>query len=158
MANQSLWLVQFFVMSCAVSSVLIWLAARGHNLRKYGGRQQFYANLYRFTVMICTGLAMYLLGTTPSLWQLLPLPAGVVLFLTTALPTWVLCTISGRWYLGWIAAAVMQGFLVQAMVTVGTVHSSVESLWWLHVLCDLGGLFLYLLLKSRHPARRQMQA
>ncbi|PWK12995.1 hypothetical protein [Tumebacillus permanentifrigoris] len=153
MGDRGWWLLGFLLLSCAVSAVLVLLAATGRDLRKYGGRQRFYEDLYRFTVMILTGLAMYLLGSTPGVWQAVPLPESVVLFAMTALPTWVLCAVSKRWYLGWCAAAVMQGFVVQALIQMGGVHGDVSALWWPQVVCDLGGVVLYAMQSGKQQVK-----
>jgi hypothetical protein len=155
MAEKWEWLLGFLALSIAISAGLVWLAARGRDLRKYGGRQRFYEDLYRFTVMILTSLAMYLLGSTPALWQAVPLPESVLLFVMTALPTWALCAVSKRWYLGWGAAAVMQGFVVQALVGLGGVHGDVSGLWWPQVVCDLGGVTLYAMQSGTRKVRVQ---
>ncbi|KEO81631.1 hypothetical protein EL26_19850 [Tumebacillus flagellatus] len=148
------WLLRFLLFSCLLSAFLVWLAARGRNLRKYGGRQRFYRDLYRFTVTICTALAIYLIGITPGIWHTLQLPESTMLFAVTALPTWLLSAVSGRWYLGLGAAAVLQGFVVQALIGTGGVHgSSVTQLWWPQVFCDLGGVVLYAMQTGKRKVR-----
>ncbi|MBL0386959.1 hypothetical protein JJB07_09860 [Tumebacillus sp. ITR2] len=153
MFEKGWWLLGFFLLSCLVSATLIWLAARGRDMKKYSGRQMFYADLYRFTVMICTSLALYLVGITPGIWQVLQLPESVVLFGATALPTWVLCSVSGRWYLGWAAAAILQGFVVQALVGMGGGHGEIAPMWWPQVVCDVGGVVLYAMQTGRRNVR-----
>lgn len=135
--------------SCLITASLYAVARRGRNLQKFRDRHRLRDDLYRFIVTIVTSLALYLLGVHLGPDALLPLPSGVLLFLTTALPTWLLCLLSGRWYLGYTAALLVETFLLMHLQNghSAALHSPLSLLLLQNGLFNLGGLLLYRLSK-----------
>jgi hypothetical protein len=129
--------------SSLAAAPLWWLARRKRNLAKYRERQAFYGDLYRFTATVCTSFALYLL--TVHQFPAPDLPAALLLFLTTTLPVCLLASLSGRWYLGYGAALLVQGFSLHHLA--GTLHGDWRQLLLWNAGFDLSGLLLYSMMR-----------
>lgn len=148
----SKWLIFsfMFLLVSLIAACLFAIARNGRDTRRFRERQQLRDDLYRFTVTIVCSMALYLLGRDLHLLRILPLPDGVLLFVTTALPTWLLCSLSGRWYLGCTATLIVQGLILLQIQTkyVETLHSTFIALLLQNALFDLAGLGLYAWMKA----------
>lgn len=132
-----------------IGAVLYSLAKHGRNLKRFRERQHFYTDLHRFAVTIVTAFALYLLYTRVPLWALLPLPDAVPLFATTVLPALLLCLLSGRWYLGFPAALLVEWF---------TLSAGDQTRFFLqNASLSLGGVVLYLLYTAQLRVEQKRQ-
>ncbi|ARU61402.1 hypothetical protein CBW65_10605 [Tumebacillus avium] len=149
MAEKLLILLLITGAALLVGAVLYSLAKHGRNLKRFRERQHFYTDLHRFAVTIVTAFALYLLYTRVPLWTLLPVPDAVPLFATTVLPALLLCLLSGRWYLGFPAALLVEWF---------TLSSGDQTRFFLqNAALSLGGLVLYLIYTATLRAERKHQ-
>jgi hypothetical protein len=160
MTESELLLLQFFAASILASVLLLLLARRGRNLRRFTDRQHFHLDLYRFIVTIVTALAIYLIGRDIDILRRLNLPDALLLFGTTALPTMLICSLSGRWYLGYGTTLLVQGMILYTLSVEhpGFLTSPLAALLWQHAVCDLIGLTLYgWLSRMTRTAERKMK-
>lgn len=147
------------VISSTLCGLLLYrLARHGRNLQKFKERQLLRQDLHRFTVAILVAFAWYLVGIDLTVWRMLPLPDTVVLLLVTAVPTFLLCALYGRWYLGYGTALITQAFILWHHGSGGdTFQGSTSVLWGWQALLDLVGVVLWLVVFRFYRLRQQSE-